>query len=168
MGIVFPELTTVQLVTGRVGELTPLPLPGVVFEARLRAREKSDYILVPFVSDSSGLVHITADRCAALVDAEHDSGLMDYAGLATCDPVAEVRHLSAPEVRKAADTRRGVWKRLLRGEDRLFFSIEELIAIYDQAPNARIRARDGTLYPRWDGSDSKRDFTYVADLVAPA
>jgi len=168
MGIVFPELTTVQLATHHLGELIPLALPGVVFEARLRARAKNDYTLAPFVSDASGLVRITAERCLALVEADHDSGLMDYAGLAMCEPQAEVRHLTAAELRRAADTRRRVWKRLLRGEDRLFSSIEELVAIYENAPNARLRSRDGTLFPRWDAGHSKRDFTYVVDLVAPA
>jgi hypothetical protein len=168
MGIVFPDLTTVQLVTGRIGEWQPLRLAGVVFEARLRARANNDYVLAPFISDSHGVVRFTRERCEALVEAEHDSGLMDFAGLENCDAPAEVRHLSGTEVRKAADIRRRVWTRLLRGEDRLFSSINELIAIYQNAPNERIRARDGTLYPRWEGGDSKRDFTYVVDLVAPA
>jgi hypothetical protein len=86
-----------------------------------------------------------------------------------CDPPSEVRHLSAAEVRGAADVRRRLWTRWLRGEDRLFSSIVgELIAIYENAPNARIGFRNSAVYPRWEGGDSKLDFTYAVDLVAPA
>jgi hypothetical protein len=54
------------------------------------------------------------------------------------------------------------------GEDRVFSSIRELIATYESAPNDRIRFRDSAVYPRWEGGDSKKDFTYILDLVEPA
>src|SRR6185437_9682831 len=49
--------------------------------------------------------------------------------------------------------RRKVWRSLLRGEDRLFRSMDELLALYDRAPNARLTVGSPSLEPIWDGSN---------------
>ena len=162
--VVFPEIATVQLVSGRPP--VPLCLAGVVCAVRLTATAKNDYQLGPFVSDADGIVRITRDTCLAFVEAEHDSGLMDYAGVEQCDARVQIRVLTAAEAEEAARTRRTVWQSLLRGEDRVFPSIEALVATYAGAPNGRIVAGP-PLAPSWDGSDATPCYSYVIDHVAP-
>jgi hypothetical protein len=162
--VVFPETATIQLVSGR--PLSPLPLAGVVCVVRLVARVKNDYRLGPFLSDAEGVVHITRAACQALVEAEHDSGLMDYAGVEQCDAQVEIRVLTGAEVKEAAGARRTVWRTLLRGEDRVFASIDALVASYAGAPNGRLTAGP-PLTPYWDGSNLAPYYAYVIDHVAP-
>ena len=165
MGVHFPEAAEIQLMAGTPAR--PMRLSGVVFAVRLLARHKNDYVLAPFVSDADGVVRITGETCMALVDAEHDSGLMDYAGIDQCDPRVEIRPLTGAEVEKAAESRRTVWRRLLRGENRLFGSIEQLLAIYEQAPNTRADLRGQALRPLWDGSERQTSYQYLIGGAAP-
>ena len=133
---------------------------------RLTALAKNDYQLGPFVSDAEGVVRITREACRAFVEAEHDSGLMDYAGVEQCDARVQILVLTGGEAETAARTRGTVWRTLLRGEDRLFASIEALVAIYAHAPNGRIVAGP-PLTPCWDGSDATPRYSYVIDHMAP-
>ena len=165
--LVFPELASIQLVTGLPSDPQPIPLAGVIFAVRLIARSKNDYTLAPFATDAAGVVTISRAACQCFVDADHDAGLMDYAGIDQCDPQVEIRPWSAAEVERAANARRQIWRRLLRGEDRLFQSIEELLAIYDHAPNARLTVSSPALRPFWNGSELRPSYQYVVDRVAP-
>jgi hypothetical protein len=165
--LVFPELASIQLVTGPPSQLQPIPLGGVIFAVCLIARSKSDYTLAPFATDAAGLLTISREACECFVDADHDSGLMDYAGVGQCSPRVEIRLWSAAEVERAANARRRIWRKLLRGEDRLFQSIEELIAIYDRAPNARLSVSSPALRPIWNGSELRPSYQYIIDRVAP-
>lgn len=162
--MVFPEVATIQFVSGRPP--APLRLAGVLCGVRLAARVKNDYNLGPFVSDAEGVVRITREACRAFVEAEHDAGLMDYAGVEQCGARVEIRALTGGEAADAARQRRTVWRALLRGEDRLFASIDELVALYEGAPNHRIVA-GAPLTPTWDGSESAPGYQYVVDRVAP-
>ena len=164
-GVQFPEIAEIQLMAGTPAQ--PVALLGVVFSVRLLARQKNDYVLAPFASDADGVVRITREACQALVDADHDSGLMDYAGIDQCDPRVEIRPLTGAEVEKARASRRTVWRELLHGEDRLFGSMERLLAIYDHAPNARLDMRGPPLRALWDGSERHTTYHYVVDGVAP-
>jgi len=165
--LVFPELASIQLVTGSVATREPLPLAGVVFAVRLIARSKNDYTLAPLVSDATGVVAIAREVCECFVEANHASGLMDYSGVGQCSTRVEIRHLSGAEVERAAHARRKVWRSLLRGEDRLFRSMDELLALYDRAPNARLTVSSPSLEPIWDGSNLRPSYQYVIDRVAP-
>jgi hypothetical protein len=165
--LVFPEEATIQLITGSAPDAKPLALAGLVFGVRLRARRKNDYELMPFTSDHQGRVRISTVACEAFVAAEHDSGLMDYAGVEQCSPVVEIRALSGPEVEAALQSRRGLWRQLLRGEDRLFGSLAELLDIYQLAPNARLRSGQPPLIVRWDGSDRRPEYRYAVPSLVP-
>ena len=156
----FPDLAVVQLVLAGDSGPKPLELPGVVFEVHLFARRKNDYHLGPFFSDAGGQIQISTEACRYLVEAEHESSLMDYAGLAHCDPVVTIRHLSGEEVARAAESRRTAWRQLLRGERHLFRSIEELIALYEAAPNGLLEPGGQLLRVRWDGSESHPAYQY--------
>lgn len=164
-GVQFPEIAEIQLMAGTPPE--PLALPGVVFAVRLLARRKNDYVLAPFTSDAAGVVRITREACSALVEAEHDSGLMDYVGIHDCNPRVEIRPLTYAEIERAKESRRTVWQELLRGEDRLFGSMERLLAIYDRASNAELDARTPPLRPFWDGTEQRPSYDYVVERVAP-
>ena len=124
-GVIFPERAIVQL-TRPSGE--PISVSGALFFVRLRAAQKNDYQLGPFSSDLHGRVTIDRERCARFVEAEHDSGLMDYAGIGQCSPEVEIRLASLDEIERAVNARRTVWRSLLRGEADIFGSIESLIA----------------------------------------
>jgi hypothetical protein len=162
--VVFPEVATIRFVSGHPP--APLCLAGVLCGVRLAARAKNDYHLGPFVSDAEGVVRITREACRAFVEAEHDVGLMDYAGVEQCDARVEIRALTGGEATNAARQRRTVWRALLRGEDRLFASIDELVAMYEGAPNHRIVV-GSPLTPTWDGSEPTPRYRYVVDGVAP-
>lgn len=164
-GVRFPELAEIQLMAGSPPQA--LALPGVVFAVRLLARHKNDYVLAPFTSDAAGVVRITREACSALVEAEHDSGLMDFAGIHDCDPRVEIRPLTHAEVEKARESRSTVWPQLLRGEDRLFGSMQRLLAIYDRAANGRLEPRTPPLRALWDGTEHQASYRYVVDLTAP-
>jgi len=165
--LIFPELASIQLVMRSAAGSEPLRLGGVVFAVRLIARSKNDYTLAPLVSDPTGVVTISREACECLVDADHDSGLMDYAGVGQCSSRVEIRHLSGAEVERAANARRKIWRGLLRGEDRIFRSIDELITLYDRAPNARLSVSSPPLRPTWNGSSLHPSYQYVIDRVAP-
>ena len=165
--LVFPELASLQLVTGSPTEPRPLPLAGAVFAVHLFASARNDYTLAPFVTDPAGILQITRAACECLMDAAHDAGLMDHAGVGHCSARVEIRLWTGSDVQQAADARRHVWRRLLQGEDRLFRSLEELVAIYDHAPNARLSVSSRALRPIWDGSDPRPSYQYLIDRVAP-
>ena len=164
--LVFPERACIRIEIEDPAGRRPLELSGMVFSIRLTARQKSDYFLSPFVSDSSGLLWITREACEFLVQSEHDSGLMDYAGLEFCRSEVEIRHLNGEEIQKAAHSRRTVWRQLLRGEDRLFASIEDLVAVYERAPNANL-GKAQALRVRWDGTNPHPEYLYVVASAKP-
>ena len=165
--LVFPEEATIQLVRDSTPNARPFAVAGVVFGVRLRARQKNDYALQPFVSDARGCVRISRPACEALVAAEHDSGLMDYAGVEQCWPDVEIRALSVAEIEQVLEVRRHVWRQLLRGEDRLFASMADLLNVYERASNARLTGPAVPLVVRWDGSEPQPRYPYPASHSAP-
>jgi hypothetical protein len=167
-GVVFPELATIQLMTGERTRSAPLRVAGLVFWVQLRAAFKNDYTLGPFVSDADGHVPISREACQAFVDANHDTGVMDYAGIGQCSTHVEIRHLSEEELRAAAQARRTTWTQLLAGEVRLFLAIADLIHLYDAAPNARFAPAREPLEAMWDGKVLRPRYEYFMHPVAPA
>lgn len=164
-GVVFPRRATVQLVMrGRIAE--PVRLGGAVFFLRLFATQKNDYQLGPFVTDDQGRVTIDRETCEHFVAAEHESGLMDYAGIDQCREEIEIRLLRPDEISRAAKSRRTVWRTLLGGEDKVFGSMAALLAVYDQATNSRLTTRE-PLTCAWNGSEPNPSYSYFVDRVTP-
>ena len=166
--LVLPDVASIAIVTGARANPEPALLSGLVFAARLHSTQRNDYELEPFVSNAAGIVEFARERLLHLVSAAHDSGLMDYAGLAACSGAVELRLLSGAEVARAAQARRTVWHELLNGERSLFASIEELVAVYDEASNSRVVAQTAVVRSTWIGDERTPHYTLYVDQVLTA
>ena len=144
----------------------PVRLGGAVFFLRLFATQKNDYHLGPFVSNDQGAVTIDREMCEHFVAAEHESGLMDYAGIDQCREEIEIRLLRPDEISRVANSRRTVWRTLLGGEGEVFGSMAALLAVYDQASNSSLITRE-PLTCVWNGSEPNPSYVYLVDRVAP-
>jgi hypothetical protein len=125
-----PQAITVQLLSN-TGE--PFRRADVLLGVHAFARRKNDYWLGPYPTDEEGVARISREALLADVDATHDSGLMDYAGITECEPVVELAVWSADQIRQALVARREIWRSLLRGEERRWKSVPDLIALYERA-----------------------------------
>jgi hypothetical protein len=105
----------------------------VLIGVKAFARSKNDYSLGPYATSADGLARITRNDLQAEIEAAHDSGLMDYAGIAQCNPIVQLFVWSAEDIRKALSARHNVWSFLLRGERDRWGSTAELLALYDRA-----------------------------------
>jgi hypothetical protein len=108
-------------------------IADVLIGVRAFAQNKNDYSLGPYATNADGLAHITRNDLQAEVEAAHDSGLMDHAGIAQCNPIVQLFVWSAEDIRKALGARHNVWPFLLRGERDRWGSMAELLALYDRA-----------------------------------
>jgi len=147
-----PELTQVQLLDLKE---TPLKLAGVIVSIKATARRKNDYFLGPYWSNSSGFIEITKEDLLSAIDATHESGLMDYAGINQCSPKVKIAVLSRSSIDRIVNCRKTIWKSLLKGEKKRFQSVEDLISIYESSPNVEfvLKEEDQAIEAVWDGTE---------------
>jgi hypothetical protein len=158
--LVLPERVTVQLVD-RNG--TPVRMSDVLFRITAFARQKNDYRLQPFATDSEGLATITREQLEAEVAANHESGLMDYAHISRCSPVVEIGLLTDEEIRGAIDARK-IWTSLLAVERDRWESLEQLLTLYRNANNSGLLAPEPAMRLVWNGRGT--EYSYLFLVVA--
>jgi hypothetical protein len=156
--LVLPNRVAIQLVDR---DLLPLRLAGVLFQLRLFARRKNDFTLQPFASDGDGLVTISRKEIEAEIEANYDSGLMDYAHVSDCVPAVEVRLLSEEDIHHAVEARK-IWKHLLAGERDRWNSMEQLLNIYRNANNVNLLSdQSPTIRDDWDKAGAEYSYDCV-------
>ena len=159
--LVLPERTTVQLIDSKGSSIR---MSDVLFRIKVFARRKNDYSLAPFATEDEGLATITKAQLESEVAADHDSGVMDYAGISTCSPVVEIHLLTDEEIRRAIEARSTIWTKLLSGERDRWQSIEQLLAVYKNANNHRLLALEPTLRPVWNGLGTNHSYLFPVVL----
>jgi hypothetical protein len=153
--LILPEIATVKLKTG-MGE--DYRVPNIVFSVDTHAWHKNDYRLGPFFSDDNGVVAITRELLDIYVQAELDSGLMDYTRISDCYSMMEIRLWAENDLEEAIKGRQ-LWG-LLKREKTLWESPEELIERFRNANNRNLAIAEGfsRIRDEWDGS--KREYAY--------
>ena len=146
MPLVLPESVTVRLKTP---DGQPLPLANVILRIDTYATRKSDISLFPFVTDSSGVARISKEEMEAEISATYDSGLMDYSSIESADSTVEIRVCSTEEIEKAISSRTKVWTSLLRGEEKRWRSMGDLVSVLRSATNARCESPDAKVRGMW-------------------
>lgn len=165
-GLVLPDEVIIRLVAASTAPPRSLRLPGVAFAIHTFACRKGDYRLGPFFSDSVGITRVTRRMLELAARVERDSGLMDYGAIFECGPTIEVRHLTAPDLAVAIQSRTEVWTREFAGESELYGSLAGLIRHYRAAPNERIHSAV-PVHARWDRSQARVEYEYVVALNEP-
>jgi hypothetical protein len=155
-----------QRVTARLETVSgePFRRADVLFGVHAAAQLKNDYWLGPYPTDENGVARISRDDLLADIEATHDSGLMDYAGIGTCAPVVEIMIWTAEGIRKALTARRETWRSLLKGEDRRWKSLAELIGLYERALSVLDDTWQPTMTTRqsaWSIPDLAADLVFV-------
>ena len=153
--LILPNIATVKLKTGMGRDYR---VPNVVFSVETHARHKNDYDLGPFFSDDHGVVSITREVLDIYVEAELDSGLMDYTHISDCYSLIEIRLWSENDLERAIKGRE-LWG-LLKREKTLWESPEELIERFRNANNRNLAVAEGVsrIRDEWDGR--KQEYAY--------
>jgi hypothetical protein len=159
--LILPNRVAIQL-TGT--ERVPLAMAGVLFRIQLFARQKNDFRLQPFASDSGGLVTISRKDIEAAVAAKYDSGLMDFHDVNNCFPSVEISLLSQNDIDRAIEARK-TWTSLLKGERDRWTSVKQLLDVYRNANNRRLLS-DGLPPIRDDWNKPGVEYSYTF-AVAP-
>ncbi len=133
--LILPDQVTIQLIDS---DNCPVRIPNVLFRITAFARRKNDFQLQPFATDSEGLVSITKKELEAEATAHYDSGVMDYGHISACSPIVEIRMLTNEDIKRAVEARK-IWANLLAGERDRWKSLEELLTLYSNANNDRLR-----------------------------
>ena len=157
--LVLPDRVVLRLVDGKA---QPIRQANVLFRIYTFARRKNDFSLGPFVTDADGIATFTKRELLAEAEAHYDSGLMDYVGIADCQPLVEIQAMSPQEIDQALKARTRVWKQLLRGERGRWKDIEELRDVYRAAANIRVSVKPVQVL--WDGSQHEFEYTIPASI----
>jgi hypothetical protein len=162
-----PRKVTVH-VLGADGE--PLREADILFRIDTKARKKNPYRLGPYPTDESGTVVITRSLLDAEIDATLDSGLMDYVRIESGYPDIVIRPYSQPEIERAIDARTNAWRSLLKGEDRRWSTLDELIALYRRSQNHRFRIPEtpesrACALGAWTETDAEYDYTLTLETT---
>ncbi|WP_286764935.1 MULTISPECIES: hypothetical protein [Rhodopirellula] len=162
-----PRKVTVHVI-GTGGE--PLREAFILFRIDTKARRKNRYQLGPYPTDESGIVVITRALLDAEVDATLASGLMDYVRIESGYPDIVIRPYSQREIERAIGARTNSWRSLLKGEDRRWGSLDELIALYRRAQNHRFRIPDtresnACALGTWTEADAEYDYTVTLEAT---
>jgi hypothetical protein len=164
--LVLPNKVEIQLVEK---SLFPVRLEAVLFEIRLFARYKNDFILGPFASDDSGLVKIVKKDMESEIASNYDSDLMGHSRVEDCLPTVDIRLLSEDDIRRAAEARSKTWRALLAGERDRWDSIEQLLKMYQDANNKHLVVEQASPN-RHDWNKPGAEYSYnfvVTKRVAP-
>jgi len=153
--LILPEVATVKLKTDMNQDYR---VSNIIFSVDTHARHKNDYHLGPFFSDENGVVTITRELLDIYVEAELESGLMDYTHISDCYSLVEIRLWSEDDLERAIKGRQ-VWG-LLKREKTLWESSEELIERFRKANNRNLVVPEGfnRIRDEWDGGRQK--YTY--------
>ncbi len=135
----------------------PAHISNVLFTVHIFANKKSDLLLGPFVTDTTGVATITKTRLLAEAAAHYDSGLMDYSRIEECKPEVEIAPMQPSEIHRALVSRKTQWTQLLQGETERWASIEELCSAYQNAANERVSA--GAFRVCWDRPETQVEYT---------
>lgn len=84
----FPHKVVITAIDSDTG----CAIPEVAFVLALRAQEKNDYFVGPFITDRDGRAEFTKEVCEKEIERTKQMFIMDYAGdLASCGTNAELR-----------------------------------------------------------------------------
>jgi len=147
--LILPEIATIKLKTGMGQDYR---VSNIIFSVDTHARHKNDYHLGPFFSDENGVVTITRELLDIYVEAEVESGLMDYTHISDCYSLVEIRLWSENDMERGIRGRQ-LWG-LLKREKTLWESPEELIEQFRKANNRNLVVTEGfsRIRDEWDGS----------------
>jgi hypothetical protein len=155
MPLTLPNIVTVRL---KLADGQPLPLANVILRIDTFATRKNDISLFPFSTDECGIARITKEEMEAEVSATYDSGLMDYASIESAEALVEIRVCGTAEIERAIAARTGVWNTLLRGEERRWKKIDDLIALLRSATNAACEDPEAKVRGSWDKAGAQYEF----------
>ena len=158
MPLVLPESVTVRL---KEADGKALPLANVLLRIDTFATCKNDISLFPFVTNSDGVAHISKKEMEAEVSATYDSGLMDFSSIESAEREVEIRICTVAEVERAIDSRSKVWTSLLRGEEKRWSSISDMLTVLRSATNARCGDPKAKVRGIWDQPGAKFDYEIV-------
>jgi hypothetical protein len=113
------------------------------------------------VSDQEGIVTILKKELEADVQANHDSGVMDFAYVGNCFPSVEIKPLSVEDIDGAIKAR-GIWKNLLAGERYRWISMEQLLNVYRNANNQElIPLQSQPIRAQWDKAGTEYSYSFM-------
>jgi hypothetical protein len=157
--LTLPNKVEIQLVEK---SLHPVKLEAVLFEIRLFARYRNDFVLGPFASDKSGLVTIGKKDMESEIASNYDVDLMGHSHVSDCFPTVDIRMLSEDEIFRAAMARRKTWPALLEGERNRWDSIEQLLKMYDHANNKYVVVQEASPNRHeWDKPGIEYSYNFV-------
>lgn len=157
--LVLPNRAEIQMVDKN---LVPIRLAAVLFETRLFARRKNDFILGPFVSDDSGLVVIQKEDLESGIADNYAEDLMGHSRFDGCVPTVQIRILTEDDIRRAVASRRNVWTGLLPGERNRWSTIEQLLTLYEAANNKSLRTEHSSpIRCDWNEAGAEYSYNYV-------
>ena len=81
------------------------------------------------------MVTIPPELLRGAIDAELDSGVMDYSDIESSYPDVKISPLSKAGVARVIECRTNAWRALLKGEDQRWESIDDLIDFYRRSQN---------------------------------
>ena len=157
--LVLPDEVTIQLLDTN-GQ--PMQMENVLFSIHLFARQKNDFNLGPFVSDSTGKVLISNTDLRNDIAATYDSGCMDYCAVEGAFPLVEIRLSHPDDIDRIINARTTAWKSLLKGEKERWGTMENLISTYRNSSNHKLKVWKGfsKIRDEWDGTNKQYHYDF--------
>ena len=116
--------------------LKPIKIENILINVQVFAINKNDYHLGPYFSDINGQIHLTNKMLRISVDAEMETGIMDYKDIKNASPLVEIKILSKEEIRLLKEGRK-LWG-IAGKEADLYRSKKELLEKIDSSNNYRV------------------------------
>jgi hypothetical protein len=133
--LIVPEFIEIQLTDF---SNSPVSIENIAVYIKTKARHKNDFKLGPFFSKKNGTIQITKVDFMNEVNANYDSGLMDFSSIESNHPEVEIILYSEEELNRMIYSRTNIWSELLNGEKERWESIEILIEALKNSTNRHL------------------------------
>jgi hypothetical protein len=137
--LVLPNNLTIQMNPSSKQNFT---LDNILIYIKTKAIRKNDFYLGPYFSNKKGEISISKNDLENEVEATYDSGLMDYSSIESNFPEVEICIYTQEEINKHIESRSKYWTSLLKGEEKRWKSINELLEVLRNANNKNLLLND--------------------------
>lgn len=106
---IFPNQILIKIKNIETGQ----PISNIAVQIRLFALHKNDYICIPSLSDSNGIIEVTKDWLNKEIEQSRNLFIMDYSStLSDCKPQIEIKIMNSDEVKRTVQAWKE-WKNIL-------------------------------------------------------
>ena len=139
------------------------PIAEIAIFIHVFAKTKNDYYLGPYFSNNDGLITIKKEEVEYEILATQDSGVMDYSSIEDAFSEVEICTYTQEQIDRMITTRKKVWTRLMKGEDKRWKTMNELLAKLGKCNN-KVLVRQKNIKIDLNSRDANYNEKMVIDI----